>query len=212
MNKVISCAIFKPYIEYLSFNKEQYVFKYLDIHQHDQPQKLSKLIQTEINNAIGYDNIIILYGMCGGTLLSLEAVDIPLTLIKVHDCMSILLGSKERYKQLMAKTKSIGWSCYSLKEENYINDNISEWKMIYDEDTVEYLKTILLKEEEIYISLNLSQEKKYTVKESRIINGDLDFLRKIILLNSDELLYLYPHQKIKQTLDNNVFEVVKNKI
>lgn len=208
MYKIISCAIFKPYIEQLHFNKDNYNITYLSIHQHNQPKKLALQLQKEIDNSKDFDKIIILYGLCGGALLSLKARSVPLVIIRVHDCMSVLLGSKTAYEELTQNDKSISWSCYSLKEENFINDNTANWELLYDKETVIYLKSVLIPQTTLYISLKLSQEQSYLQTEDNIIEGNLDFLEDIVLLRSKELLYVYENQKIKQTLDNHVIEVV----
>lgn len=212
MYKVIACSIFKPYIEELEFDKSQYNFTYLKIRQHNQPHKLSKTIQKEIDETRDVNQIIVIYGICGGALLSLKAHDIPVVLVKVHDCMSILLGSKLRYGKLTETNKSLNWSCYALKEENYVNDTLEEWKMLYDEETVEYLKSILIVDNPIYISFDLSKESEYLRHEQKVIKGDLTFLRDIIKLESNEIVILYKNQKVVQTLDDRVIEVIDENV
>lgn len=126
MYKVIACSIYKPYIEELDIDQNQYSMTYLSIHQHNQPQKLARSIQQEIDQTNDdVDTIIVLYGLCGGALLKIQANDIPVIVIKVHDCMSILLGSKEKYNNLTKNNASISWSCYALKQENYIHDEVA---------------------------------------------------------------------------------------
>lgn len=208
MYKVISCGIFQPYIEYLGIDKSQYEFVYLKIQQHNQPNQLAKAIQLEIDQSKNFKKIIILYGICGGALLSLRTHNIPLVVIKTHDCMKVLLGSNKRYKELTHENKSILWSCYSLKKDNYVNDNLLRWKALYDEETIEYLKSILLKTPSLYISLDIPLEKNYLSEERNIILGDLKYLEQIIKLCSNDIMYVYPQQKIKQTIDQNLIEIV----
>lgn len=206
MYQVIACSIFKPYIEELELNLNHYKITYLPIRQHNQPQKLSQLIQQEIDQTSKVDKIIVLYGLCGGALLNIHANEIPVIVIKVHDCMSILLGSKARYNDLTKDNASISWSCYSLKQENYTNDEIAKWEMLYDEETVEYLKSMLIPQKPLYISFGLAKEKKYLENEEKILRGDLSFLEKILTLTSKEILVLYKNQKIKQNI-NDVIEI-----
>lgn len=206
MYKVISCSIFKPYIEELEIKKSEYIFTFLPIRQHNQPQKLSHFIQQEIDQTKCVDKIILLYGLCGNALLNIHANDIPVIVVSVHDCMSILLGSKERYNCLTKNNPSLSWSCYSLKKENYINDEIMKWEMLYDKETVEYLKKMLIPEEPYYISFDLSWEQEYIETEKKIIKGDLHFLKDILLLKSKDILYLNKNQRIKQSI-NNIIEI-----
>ncbi|MFV0394133.1 MAG: DUF1638 domain-containing protein [Coprobacillaceae bacterium] len=204
MIKIIACRIFKPYIEQLVFEKKQYDIIYLDIRQHEYPNKLAKEIQKEIDISENYQNIIILYGLCGGALLQIKAREIPLLLVKIHDCMSILLGSKEAYHKLTQDTKSISWSCYSLKEEECTNVTSNQWRLLYDEEMVEYLLSVLKPEPEMYISLGLFKEAKYIENEEVVIQGSLKFLQDIITMQSTDTLYLYKNEIIKNSLDNEV--------
>lgn len=209
MYKVIACGIFQPYINQLSLS-DQYDWTFLKIRQHNQPKQLTEAIQNEINQSLNYEKIIILYGVCGGALLPLYTKDIPLVIVRVHDCMSILLGSKQRYDALTQQNKSLNWSCYALKKDHYVNDTLSKWEELYDEETIEYLKSILIPEKDFYISFDMEEEKEYLHDEENILKGDLSFLNDILHLNSSEILYVYPHQRIKQTLDEEVIKVVND--
>lgn len=46
-----------------------------------------------------YDAIILGYGLCNGGLAGVTARDIPLVLPRAHDCITLFLGSKERYQE-----------------------------------------------------------------------------------------------------------------
>ena len=208
MYKVIACGIFKPYIEKFDIEKDQYQFVYLQVQQHNYPQKLSRLIQNEIDISKGVDKIIVLYGICGGALLSICSRDIPVVVVKVHDCMSILLGSKQKYEQLTNNNKSIRWSCYSLKQENYTNDNLHDWEEKYDQETIEYLKSVLLPETDVYISFHWPEEKKYVINEKRIIDGSLTFLKDILSLTSQDIETIYPSQTMKFSFDEDLITIL----
>ena len=184
--KVISCAIFQPYIEYLTFDKEQYVFTFLEISQHNQPKKLAKAIQLEIDRSDEneFDKIIILYGVCGGAL------------------------TKERFERLTENNKSIGWSCYALKKANYTNDSLLKWQSYYDEETIAYLKEMLSIDVSYYISLNIPLDDEYLDSEKQVLTGDLKFLEKIINLKSNEIVDVYPGQRIVLSIDDNVIKIV----
>lgn len=207
MIQVIACSIFKPYIEQLNIH-QQYILTYLPIQQHNQPKILAQAIQQKIDQTKNVDKIIVLYGVCGGALLKIHAREIPVIVIKVHDCMSILLGSKEKYNDLTKDNASISWSCYSLKKDHYMNDEMTKWNLLYDEETVTYLKSMLILEEPIYISFGLPQESEYLKNEKKIILGDLTFLHDILLLKSAEILVLYKNQKIEQSIQD-VIKIVK---
>lgn len=208
MYKVISCGIFKPYIEKLDIDRSQYEFVYLKIKQHNQPNQLSYLIQKEIDKSLSFEKIIILYGVCGGALLGIHAIDVPIVIVRVHDCMSILLGSKPRYENITGRNKSIRWSCYSLKVENDYNDNIQEWELKYDQETVEYLKSILICNEQLYISFDLPEESQYVIEEKHIIKGQFEFLYQILTLKSKELIFLQKSQRIILSGNDQIVKII----
>ncbi len=190
MIKVISCGVFEPYINGLNVSNIDIV--YLEINQHSQPKRLASLIQQEIDISVTYDKIIILYGLCGGVLLGLRPRTIPVYIVKVHDCLAVLLGSKGRYKTLFKDRLSTSWSCLSLKESNSLwvdPKQIAKWKEIYDEETLNYLVDKLAVEPSVYISMNLEDESKY-YNDCEVIIGNKDMLFEILNLNSSELMIL----------------------
>lgn len=187
MIKIISCEIFKPYIELIDVDID---ITYIEIEGHNYPKRLSKLIQTEIDKCQGYDKIILLYGLCGNALLEIEARDIPIYIVRVHDCLSILLGSKERFELLFQNRLSAGWSCYSLEGRYKCFEE-------YDEEEREYLESVLNPKKDIYITLNMDRDKEYEKNYKEVILGDLSLLKAIILNDSDELLELKIDEQLK---------------
>jgi len=61
-----------------------------------------------------YDAIALGYGLCSHGIMGLRARRIPLVVARAHDCITLLLGSKERYQQYFETHpgvyyKSSGW-------------------------------------------------------------------------------------------------------
>ncbi|MCU0478339.1 MAG: DUF1638 domain-containing protein [Chloroflexi bacterium] len=65
---------------------------------HDDPPNLRTLLQGEID-AVGapYDAVVLAYGLCGGATAGLRAGSIPLVVPRAHDCITLFLGSRDRY-------------------------------------------------------------------------------------------------------------------
>jgi hypothetical protein len=65
---------------------------------HDDPPNLRAILQAEIDE-IGapYDGVVLAYGLCGGATAGLRAGSIPLVVPRAHDCITIFLGSRDRY-------------------------------------------------------------------------------------------------------------------
>lgn len=59
--------------------------------------------RTKIQEAIDaaperrYDAILLGYGLCNNLIAGLQARDVPLVVPRAHDCITLLLGSKEEY-------------------------------------------------------------------------------------------------------------------
>ena len=65
---------------------------------HNEPQKLRDVLQHEIDAAEpGYDAIVLGYGLCGGATAGIAARDTPVVVPRVHDCITLFLGARERY-------------------------------------------------------------------------------------------------------------------
>ena len=67
---------------------------------HRDPDDLRQRLQGSIDAAQGedYDAIVMGYGLCGRATAGLKAVDIPLIIPRAHDCITLFLGGRERYK------------------------------------------------------------------------------------------------------------------
>jgi hypothetical protein len=65
---------------------------------HDDPPNLRTILQAEID-AIGapYDAVVLAYGLCGGATAGLRAGAVPLVVPRAHDCITLFLGSRDRY-------------------------------------------------------------------------------------------------------------------
>lgn len=67
---------------------------------HDAPKRLRETLQTAINHIPDndYDAVLLAYGMCGRATVGLTAGQIPLVIPRAHDCITLYLGSRERYQ------------------------------------------------------------------------------------------------------------------
>ena len=67
---------------------------------HRTPAKLRQSLQNEIDGtkaSDGYDAIVLAYGLCGKATEGLRAGELPLVLPRAHDCITLFLGSRDRY-------------------------------------------------------------------------------------------------------------------
>ena len=66
---------------------------------HDDPPNLRAILQAELDE-IGppYDAVALAYGLCGGATAGLRAGPVPLVVPRAHDCITLFLGDRERYR------------------------------------------------------------------------------------------------------------------
>ncbi len=79
---------------------------------HIHPQKLKDHLQRLIHSAeeeADYDAVLLAYGLCGKATDGLQAGRIPIVLPKAHDCITLFLGSRERYKREFDRCPGTYW-------------------------------------------------------------------------------------------------------
>jgi hypothetical protein len=65
---------------------------------HDDPPNLRTILQAELDAAgAPYDAVVLAYGLCGAAVAGLQATTLPLVVPRAHDCITLFLGSRDRY-------------------------------------------------------------------------------------------------------------------
>lgn len=67
---------------------------------HDAPKRLRETLQAAVDHHTSgnYDALLLVYGLCGRATVGLTARQIPLVIPRAHDCITLYLGSRERYQ------------------------------------------------------------------------------------------------------------------
>jgi hypothetical protein len=78
---------------------------------HNRPKNLRVILQEQIDAlpAAEYDAVLLAYGLCGAATAGLIARDTPLVLPRAHDCITLYLGSRERYLAEFEKHPGTYW-------------------------------------------------------------------------------------------------------
>lgn len=74
-----------------------------------------------------YDAVLLGYGLCNNGLLGLEAGPVPLVVPRAHDCITVFLGSKERYAEYFTANPGTYFLTSGWLERN---DNAGELKQL----------------------------------------------------------------------------------
>jgi len=81
---------------------------------HNRPKNLRVVLQEQID-AIEPDEceaILLVYGMCGTSTVGLQTQHTPLVIPRAHDCITLYLGSAQRYQEEFERHPGTYW--YSL--------------------------------------------------------------------------------------------------
>jgi hypothetical protein len=65
---------------------------------HDDPPNLRSILQAQVDE-VGppYDAVVLAYGLCGGAIAGLRVGSLPVVVPRAHDCITLFLGSRDRY-------------------------------------------------------------------------------------------------------------------
>ncbi|OPX44003.1 hypothetical protein CLHUN_20280 [Ruminiclostridium hungatei] len=97
--KIIACEVMKE--ELLSVKPETPTeYSFVSMELHTRPEKLHKELLTIVDDSKGYERIILGFGLCGGAAGGIKAKHCILTIPRIHDCISLFLGSRELFEQL----------------------------------------------------------------------------------------------------------------
>jgi len=119
---------------------------------HDTPDELRRQVQKVLDNTLDiqerpYDASLLGYGLCSNGIVGLSA-EIPVVVPRGHDCITLLLGSKEKYKDYFDSHKGIYWYSTGWIEagkqpgqERY-ERLLAEYKEKYGEDNAKYLMEV----------------------------------------------------------------------
>jgi hypothetical protein len=80
---------------------------------HEQPDELRREVQNALQRTCDvqgrlYDATLLGYGLCSNGIVGLSA-KIPVVVPRAHDCITLLLGSKEKYQQYFETHRGIYW-------------------------------------------------------------------------------------------------------
>ncbi len=92
----------------------------LDKGLHNVSTNLHTQLQNRINSIeVGsYDFILLAYGLCGLSLNGVKASTFPLVIPKAHDCITLFLGSRNRYMEEFRKDPGTYWYTLDYLERN----------------------------------------------------------------------------------------------
>jgi hypothetical protein len=107
------------------------------LHRH--PDHLRETLQKEIES-IDADEIVLAYGLCGNGVVGLKSTRARLVVPRADDCIAVLLGSYERYREEFTRIPgtywlSNGWIKHSQDPYKEYQRVLEKW----DEETARWV-------------------------------------------------------------------------
>ncbi|MGI6029515.1 MAG: DUF1638 domain-containing protein [Candidatus Heteroscillospira sp.] len=121
--KIIACKVMMRELYYLAYKCENIVdILFLRQGLHDEPKKLTESLQRAIDQIESepepYDAICLGYGLCSNGIVGITSQRTPIIVPRAHDCISLLLGSRQKYDELFKKYNGIYWYSPGWLEHN----------------------------------------------------------------------------------------------
>lgn len=146
---LIACEALRPEIEFCMARSPHTIdIVWVEQGLHNTPEKLHSRLQDILRSAdSGSDAVLLGYGLCGNGLLGLSC-SLPLVVPKAHDCITLLLGSKQRheeYNQLNPGSYffSAGWIEHSQMPGPQSDRQLrAEYIAKYGPDNADYLMEV----------------------------------------------------------------------
>jgi len=144
---LIACHVLWRELNFLTAQSSSVIYPvYLEQGLHQEPDRLRREVQKEIDRLDGsYDAILIGYGLCSNGICGLKAEKSRLVALRAHDCITLLLGSRERYQAYFDANPGTYWYSTGWIETTPMPgaDRIAllrrQYADQYDEDAAEFL-------------------------------------------------------------------------
>lgn len=240
--KVVACKVLSKELYTIAANSKNIIdILWLQQELHNTPEKL----RTQVNNAImdieneeeKYDAILLGYGLCSNGILGVESTSTPIVIPRAHDCVTLLLGSKEKYRDIFDSHNggtywySCGWIDHALQPGKVrFEKTYKEYVDKYGEDNAKYLMEMEQQWMQEYNCATFIRWKEfdgerndeyanYTKECAQYLEWNYEETDGSSLLLSDLLngnwdcdrfLVVNPKEKIMATNDKNIIGVKKN--
>jgi hypothetical protein len=100
--KLIGCEVlYREVCAVVARSVTQIDLEFLPKGLHDMgSRRMRARIQEAVDGAAGgpYEAVLLAYALCGNGVVGLEARSVPLVIPRAHDCITLFLGSRERYR------------------------------------------------------------------------------------------------------------------
>jgi len=110
--KMISCEVLARQVYYLAaFSPHVVDVELVAKGLHNEPDTLRAALQRSLDAAAPgkYDAILLGYGLCSNSIAGLSCAHTQLVVPRAHDCITLYLGSAERYAEEFRANPGTYW-------------------------------------------------------------------------------------------------------
>jgi len=210
--KIIACEVMKE--ELLGIKENQDIeFEFISMGLHLHPKKLHRELQRLLDQAVGFDKVILAFGLCGGAARDLKASDSPLIIPRVHDCIPVFLGSRKRYDQFSKEERgtfylSCGWM---ITEKSILSEHQRIVEKYGEKKAVRILSQMYNSYQRVLFIHTGCQEEEDSLRESRkiaellalrheTVQGDSAYINKLVNgpWCQDEFIHIAPYETVQE--------------
>lgn len=220
------CAAHSPHLVDLSL---------YEIGLHNRPGELRGTLQEAIDTVDPdrYDAVVLIYGLCGQATRGLQAQRVPVVIPKAHDCITLFLGDRKRYKMIFEEEPGTYWYSNDYLERK-ANSGVSlgtgleiDLSAVYDEyvekygqDNADYLMEVMGTWREhykraVYIDNGIGDGSAVEAQarsqaagrgwQFERMTGDLVLIRRLLAGEwGEDFLVLQPGQESIMTYDEEI--------
>ena len=170
-------------------------------------KRLTEYLATVDEDA--YDAILLGFALCSNGIVGLSANKIPLVVPRAHDCITLFLGSRQRYQDHFFAHGGT----YFLTTGWFEHNNAFDEEERYGIDMLSYYSKIALIEMGVEPPGNTFEQQAQKIAEERHweyekLTGDLSLLRRFINGNwNEDFLIVPPGKSIRASYDDDVIEL-----
>jgi uncharacterized protein DUF1638 len=226
--KLIACEVmYREFCAAASRSLNQVDVEFLPKGLHDRGSaRMLAEIQAALDraDAAGYESVAFGYALCGNGLAGLVARSVPVVLPRAHDCITLFLGSKERYLDYFNSHpgvyfKTSGWIERGTSSglDGQIGYGFEELVAKYGEEDAKYLYEELTKHYRQFTFIEMGIEPGGFEKRAREdaaqrgwgfekLKGDMSLIQRLVDGPWDEkdFLVVPPGSRVIVTHDDGI--------
>ena len=206
--KLLACEIFRREIASLTSGSPHQIDVELlpqELHVFGRVRMKKRLVEhLAAVNEDQYDAILLGYALCSGGIAGLAAGKIPLIVPRAHDCITLFLGSRERYQDYFFANGGTYYMTTGWFEQDNALDHGIEMMQFYTK--LAFIETGL-EPDDTYEQRprTFAAERNWEFEK---ITGDLSLLRRLVCGDwNEDFLIVPPGKRIQEAYDDDVVEL-----